>query len=91
MTPGLAFFYGGLVGRQNALTIIAQNFISLGIVSLVWIVIGFSLAFGDSIGGLFGNLKYWLFGISVNEVFPGTTIPTWTFLLFQMMFASVAT
>lgn len=89
MTPGLAFFYGGLVGRQNALTIIAQNMVSLGVVSLVWIVVGFSLAFGDSIGGIFGNLKYWLFGIGVNEVFPGTTIPTWTFLLFQMMFAVI--
>ncbi len=89
MTPGLAFFYGGLVGRHNTLTIMAQNLISLGVVSVVWVVVGFSLAFGDSIGGIFGSLKYWMFGIEVNDVFPGTSIPTWTFFLFQMMFAVI--
>ena len=76
MTPGLAFFYGGLVGRHNTLTIMAQNLISLGVVTVVWIVLGFSLAFGDSIGGLFGDLRYGLFKIDVDDVFPGTTIPT---------------
>ena len=89
MTPGLAFFYGGLVGRHNTLTIMAQNLISLGLVSVVWIVIGFSLAFGDTVGGIIGDLKYWLFRIPVDEVFSGTTIPTWTFFLFQMMFAVI--
>ena len=89
MTPGLAFFYGGLVGRHNTLTIMAQNLISLGVVTVVWIVLGFSLAFGDSIGGLFGDLRYGLFKIDVNDVFPGTAIPTWTFFLFQMMFAVI--
>jgi Amt family ammonium transporter len=89
MTPGLAFFYGGLVGRHNTLTIMAQNLISLGVVTVVWIVLGFSLAFGDSIGGLFGDLRYGLFKIDVNDVFPDTTIPTWTFFLFQMMFAVI--
>ena len=89
MTPGLAFFYGGLVGRHNTLTIMAQNLISLGVVTVVWIVLGFSLAFGDSIGGLFGDLRYGLFKIDVNDVFPGTSIPTWTFFLFQMMFAVI--
>ena len=89
MTPGLAFFYGGLVGRHNTLTIMAQNLISLGLVSVVWIVIGFSLTFGDTVGGIIGDLKYWLFRIPVDEVFSGTTIPTWTFFLFQMMFAVI--
>ena len=89
MTPGLAFFYGGLVGRHNTLTIMAQNLISLGLVSVVWIVIGFSLAFGDTVGGIIGDLKYWLFRIPVDEVFSETTIPTWTFFLFQMMFAVI--
>ena len=89
MTPGLAFFYGGLVGRHNTLTIMAQNLISLGVVTVVWIVLGFSLAFGDSIGGIFGDLRYGLFKIDVNDVFPGTRIPTWTFFLFQMMFAVI--
>ncbi len=89
MTPGLAFFYGGLVGRHNTLTIMAQNLISLGVVTVVWIVLGFSLAFGDSIGGIFGDLRYGLFKIEVDDVFPDTTIPTWTFFLFQMMFAVI--
>ncbi len=89
MTPGLAFFYGGLVGRHNTLTIMAQNLISLGVVTVVWIVLGFSLAFGDSIGGIFGDLRYGLFKIDVNDVYPGTSIPTWTFFLFQMMFAVI--
>ena len=89
MTPGLAFFYGGLVGRHNTLTIMAQNLISLGVVTVVWVVLGFSLAFGDSIGGIFGDLRYGLFKIEVDDVFPGTTIPTWTFFLFQMMFAVI--
>ena len=87
MTPGLAFFYGGLVGRHNTLTIIAQNLISLGMVSAVWILIGFSLAFGDTVAGIFGNLKYWLFRIPVEEMWG--SIPTWTFFLFQMMFAVI--
>ena len=89
MTPGLAFFYGGLVGRHNTLTIMAQNLISLGLVSVVWIAIGFSLAFGDTVGGIIGDLKYWLFRIPVDEIFGETTIPTWTFFLFQMMFAVI--
>ena len=89
MTPGLAFFYGGLVGRHNTLTIMAQNLISLGLVSTVWIVIGFSLAFGDTVGGIIGDLKYWLFRIPIDEIFGGTKIPTWTFFLFQMMFAVI--
>ena len=55
MTPGLAFFYGGLVERKNALTIMFQIFISIGIVTLLWIFGGFSLAFGDDIGGVIGN------------------------------------
>ena len=55
MTPGLAFFYGGLGERKNALTIMFQVFIAIGIVSLLWIFGGFSLVFGDDIGGVIGN------------------------------------
>ena len=55
MTPGLAFFYGGLVERKNALTIMFQVFISIGIVGLLWVFGGFSLVFGDDIGGIIGN------------------------------------
>lgn len=54
MTPGLAFFYGGLVRQQNVLTIIMQNFVSMGLVTMIWIVWGFSLCFGES-GKLIGN------------------------------------
>ena len=54
MTPGLAFFYGGLVRQQNVLTIIMQNFVSMGLVTIIWIVWGFSLCFGES-GSVIGN------------------------------------
>ena len=55
MTPGLAIFYGGLVERKNSLTIMYQSFISLGIVTILWIFCGFSLVFGTDIGGVIGN------------------------------------
>lgn len=89
MTPGLAFFYGGLVGRQNTLTLMAQNLISLGVVSLLWALVGFSLAFGDSVGGILGDLRYWLFRIEPSAVHPDLTIPSWTFFIFQGMFAVI--
>ena len=54
MTPGLAFFYGGLVRRKNVLTIMMQNFISMGVIAVIWIFGGFSLAFGPDIGGFAG-------------------------------------
>ena len=55
MTPGLAFFYGGLVRRKNVLSIMMQSFVSLGIVTLVWFFGGYSLAFGKDIGGIIGD------------------------------------
>ena len=55
MTPGLALFYGGLVERKNSLTIMYQAFISIGIVTILWIFGGFSLVFGSDIGGIIGN------------------------------------
>jgi Amt family ammonium transporter len=58
MTPGLAFFYGGLVRRKNVLTIMMQSFISMGIVTAIWVFGGFSLAFGKDLGGLIGDLRY---------------------------------
>src|SRR5512140_2077598 len=57
MTPGLAFFYGGLVRRKNVLTIMMQSFISLGIVTIIWVFGGFSLAFGKDVGGVIGDLR----------------------------------
>ena len=56
MTPGLAFFYGGLVERKNTLTIMFQVFIAIGIVAIIWVFGGFSLVFGDDIGGVIGKI-----------------------------------
>ena len=58
MTPGLAFFYGGLVRRKNVITIMMQSFVSLGVVTLIWIICGFTLAFGPDFHGVIGNLHY---------------------------------
>ena len=57
MTPGLAFFYGGLVRRKNVLTIMMQSFISMGVIAVIWIFGGFSLAFGPSVNGIIGDLR----------------------------------
>lgn len=55
MTPGLSFFYGGMVDPKNIISTMLQSFIALGIISFVWYVVGFSLAFGESLGGFIGN------------------------------------
>src|SRR5438045_3403907 len=54
MTPGLSFFYGGMVQRKNVISTMLQSFIAMGVVSILWVIVGFSLAFGDSIGGFIG-------------------------------------
>ena len=59
MTPGLAFFYGGLVRRKNVLAIMMQSFISMGVVTAIWVLFGYSLAFAHSYGGVIGGLQYW--------------------------------
>ena len=58
MTPGLAFFYGGLVRRKNFLTIMLQSFISMGVVTVLWVLVGYSLAFSGNLGGVIGNLSW---------------------------------
>ncbi|HEY3315127.1 MAG TPA: ammonium transporter [Bacillota bacterium] len=91
MTPGLAFFYGGLVRRKNVLTIMMQSFISMGVVTIIWFLVGFSLAFGPDVGGVIGNLKYaFLNGVGLvpNPAY-GPTIPFITFFTFQQMFAII--
>ena len=92
MTPGLAFFYGGMVSAKNVISTMLQCFIALGIVSIVWIVVGFSLAFGDSIGGLVGNPLTFLLFRGVNE-YPNAalspTVPLLLFALFQLKFAII--
>ncbi len=91
MTPGLAFFYGGLVRRKNVLTIMMQSFISMGIVTIIWFVIGFSLAFGPDVAGLIGSVKYaFLNGVGlVPSPSYGPTIPFVTFFSYQLMFAVI--
>ncbi len=91
MTPGLAFFYGGLVNRKNVLTIMMQSFISMGVVTLIWFIAGFSLAFGPDVGGIIGNLKYVCLqgvGIDPNPAY-GATIPFLAFFSYQQMFAII--
>lgn len=91
MTPGLAFFYGGLVSRKNVLTIMMQSYISMGIVTIIWFTIGFSLAFGPDVGGFIGSLKYAFLngvGLEPNPGY-GATIPFITFFSYQQMFAII--
>ncbi len=92
MTPGLSLFYAGMASTKNVISTMLQSFICLGVVTLVWVVVGFSLAFGDSIGGLIGDPRsYFLFsnvGGSPNPDF-AETIPFLLYALFQMKFAVV--
>ncbi len=91
MTPGLAFFYGGLVKRKNVLTIMMQSFIAMGLVTLLWALFTFSLAFGTDVGnGLIGNMQYaFMAGVGMEPGAYGTTIPFLAFFVFQMMFAVI--
>ncbi len=89
MTPGLAFFYGGLVRRKNVLSIMMQSFISLGIVTIIWVFGGFSLAYGKDVGGLIGDLRYFaLAGVGFNPL-NGQVIPALAFFVYQEMFAII--
>src|SRR6266496_877254 len=90
MTPGLAFFYGGLVRRKNFLAIMMQSFISMGVVTTIWVLVGYSLAFSGDIGGIIGNLS-WVGLRHVGEA-PGPwapTIPAAAHFVFQEMFAII--
>lgn len=90
MTPGLAFFYGGLVRSRNVISTIMYSFIAMAVVSIVWVLWGYSLAFG--VGNDFiGDLEWLgLSGIDINEVYAGDSgIPTLLFVIFQMMFAII--
>ncbi len=92
MTPGLAFFYGGMVRYKNLVSTLLQSFVALGIISVLWVVVGFSLAFGDSVGGLIGNPLTFAFfknvGIAPNDAF-AATIPFALFAMFQLKFAII--
>ncbi|HMI01727.1 MAG TPA: ammonium transporter [Pedobacter sp.] len=92
MTPGLAFFYGGMVHRKNILSTMIKSVVAAGVITVLWIVCGFSLAFGESIGGFIGNPKTFLFFQGVNSS-PSwslaATIPLSLFAVFQLMFAII--
>ena len=92
MTPGLSFFYGGMVTKKNVISTMFQSFIATGIISVLWVVIGFGLAFGPSIHGFIGNPSELIFmkGINGHAPWPGApTIPLLLFALFQMKFAII--
>ena len=90
MTPGLAFFYGGLVGRKNVLAIMMQSFVSMGWTTILWVAFGFSLCFSGGKGGIIGNLDMaFLQGITLATPSPNETIPMVVFVAYQMMFAII--
>ncbi|CAK8716879.1 Ammonium transporter [Candidatus Electronema halotolerans] len=91
MTPGLALFYGGLVRSKNVLSTVVQSFFSLGVVGLIWVLYGYSLAFGPDIGGMIGGLNWaFLNGVgSEPSATYATTVPHIVFCAFQLMFASI--
>lgn len=88
MTPGLAFFYGGMVRSKNSASTLYQNFIPLGIVGLLWVLIGFSLAFSGGNGFIGDTEKLMLRGVG-QEPDGTSTIPYMLFMMFQMMFAII--
>ena len=92
MTPGLSFFYGGMINKKNVISTMLQSFVALGVISVLWVLVGFSLAFGDSIGGIIGNpLTYFNFknvGVEPNPEF-SSSIPFLLYALFQLKFAII--
>lgn len=90
MTPGLSFFYGGMVKTKNVISTMLQSFIAMGVISILWVVVGFSLTFGDDIGGIIGNPATFFMlkdvGVSTHALL-APTIPLALFALFQMKFA----
>jgi Amt family ammonium transporter len=90
MTPGLAFFYGGLVRRKNVLAIMLQSFISMGVVTVIWVAVGYSLAFSGNIGGVIGNLDWaFLHGVGAQPGPWAPNIPALAHFSFQEMFAII--
>src|SRR5260370_30279290 len=92
MTPGLSFFYGGLVRSKNVVSTMLQSFVTMAVISILWIVVGFSLAFGDSIHGLIGNpATFFMFSRVGAQTHPdlAPTIPLILFALFQLKFAII--
>ena len=92
MTPGLSFFYGGMVRAKNVISTILQSFIAMGIISIIWVFFGFSLAFGDDVGHFIGNpATFFMFKNVGGATYPllAPTIPLALYALFQMKFAII--
>jgi len=90
MTPGLAFFYGGLATKRNILGIMIQSFFSLGWTTVLWFSFGYSLCFSGGAGGIFGNFdKAFLMGVGMNDMYSNGKIPEIVFIAYQMMFAII--
>ena len=90
MTPGLAFFYGGLVGRSNTLTIMIQSFASMGITTVLWWLVGYSLCFSGGADGIYGNFHVaFLRHVSPHSIYAPSGIPLTVLIAYQMMFAII--
>ncbi len=90
MTPGLAFFYGGLACKRNILGIMMQSFVSLGVTTILWFIVGYSLCFSGGEGAIIGNLdKAFLHGITPTSAFGDGRFPEIVFVAYQMMFAII--
>ena len=92
MTPGLAFFYGGMVRKKNVISTMLQSFVCLGLITVIWVVFGFSLAFGESIYGIIGNPTtfFMMKGTLGNATWPlAPTIPLLLFAMYQLKFAVI--
>ena len=93
MTPGLAFFYGGLVGRKSVLSIMMQSFFSMGWTTVLWYAFGYSMCFGPDWGGIIGDPRYYAFlrGITLSTMYKGNDagIPLIVHVAYQMMFAII--
>ncbi len=92
MSPGLAFFYGGMVRKKNVISTMLQSFISMAVITVLWVVVGFSLSFGDSIGGIIGNPTTFFMMRNVYNGIPWSIAPTIPLLLFafyQLKFAII--
>lgn len=90
MTPGLAIFYGGLVRRKNVVSIMMQNYITLAVISVLWVVMGYTLAFGPDVLGLVGGLEFLMLRGVGSEPSPyASTIPHLAFAIYQGMFAAI--
>ena len=91
MTPAVGFFYGGMVNRRNVISLIKQSVLILSIVSLQWVIVGYSLVFGKDVGGVIGGLEFLGLrgvGFAPNATYAGT-IPQLSFMIFQAMFAVI--